>query len=818
MRRACILGLLGVLALACHGGSSAAPLVDASTDAGAEAGWASRLQTYQLSVAASDVDATFDVRDHFIGSLEMQLSGEPFAQTMGRVLADYSRDHLPTNIYFDPTLPSPANLGGSVDLVGFSTAVESYEYSKQPLNNVGLESGAGLSSAFGPVTNPGHATGASALSALRSLVQSFGAGSNGTSRFIHAAVTTSNPLGWPGLWPTMMPFTSFDPHIHPTDSNAEGCSISSDDDPGRTGSILSNDYECDYTLLNLPNRGAQTSGTIDPGSTGWHAWKAMLWTLNYLQVMHDSQESPINTVPATDLATVGTPGNVVMGTGTPGTTTLPGVFLGSSDIEGFQAAMFIEMANDQVEEWLTQLSTTDGATWSGFSSLMDATSYSTSSTLRWFPGSVTVKESSDASGFPRPTTFTITSPDSHLLDLTGMVGAYSSLYALTDHGNTGTGGSQPALAYFDGSPFENDDQLPNGQATTHDRMLAGMRVLVVNIERMHRDPATLLPVDDVSMAGGQIARGTTLSTDVAAYTLLALRTARRAVDSQLVLYSNTTPDFEGAPCLMDSLPAINGLAFSQELDSLITSLANAFYDDFTDATGTAYLGWNVATGQPTDDGTSLDAHTAAIRGLLVAYLATGNVQFRDRAIQVYERLESLFYFAPARVYQATLGGTPTTVTFTPRRFGLLQGSLRDMYELVAVNPGNGAMASEILDRVARLNKLVLNGWDDRNQDEQVDWPGECVRYVTNYAGPGSDETTIQGGEFHTLVFGGLQMAERTLTGEIGSYADTVPDAGPRAPRVVTTDREQDCVPEVSAVGLPSALANSITFTLSPYHQ
>ena len=33
--------------------------------------------------------------------------------------------------------------------------------------------------------------------------------------------------------------------------------------------------------------------------------------------------------------------------------------------------------------------------------------------------------------------------------------------------------------------------------------------------------------------------------------------------------------------------------------------------------------------------------------------------------------------------------------------------------------------------------------------------------------------------------------------------------------MITTDREHVCVPEISAVGLPSALANSVTFTLTP---
>jgi hypothetical protein len=53
------------------------------------------------------------------------------------------------------------------------------------------------------------------------------------------------------------------------------------------------------------------------------------------------------------------------------------------------------------------------------------------------------------------------------------------------------------------------------------------------------------------------------------------------------------------------------------------------------------------------------------------------------------------------------------------------------------------------------------------------------------------------------------MAERTLSGETGSVAGAAPDAAPR----VVSDREHDCVPEISAAHLPSALAASVTFTL-----
>jgi len=384
-----------------------------------------------------------------------------------------------------------------------------------------------------------------------------------------------------------------------------------------------------------------------------------------------------------------------------------------------------------------------------------------------------------------------------------MLGAFSSIYALTDQGNAQTGGAQPALAYFDGDPFPVQNQTPTGAATLHDRALAMMRVVVVNMDRLHVDPTTGFFVDDVALAGGNVSRGTSLSTDTAAYALLSLRTARRALDSLLVLYSNTKPDTAGIPCPLDTFPAVDGVAFGVRLDALIQSLSSVFYAQLTTADGLAYGGWDLGAAAPTDDGTNLDAHSAAIRGLLVAYLATGQTMYRDRALSVFQRLESAFYDPQGRVYRPTPGDTSATLTFTPRRFGILQGALRDTYELIALLPGNASLASLIEDRVARLDKLVLNGWDDRDQDTVVEWPQECA-----YQGTGPDGKPIG--------LGGLQMAERVLSGESGSLADK--PGGDAGPRVAVADREHDCVPEISVAGFPSALANSITFTLTPYEQ
>jgi hypothetical protein len=761
------------------------------------------LQTWALHVAA--VDTTFATRDHFIAAVEMQISGEPFAQAMGRDLGGYSRDYTcqsdycGPNSYFDPALNGGVAGGpvGRVDLAGFSTAVESYEYSKQPMNNIAFESGAGTSLLFGPVVNPTGATGAAALQAFRNWVQHLGGASNATTRFVHADVAAGNPLGWPGLWPTLQPFSTWDPSIQPTNAST-GCSISSDDDPGASGSLTCDDYECDYNGLHLPNRTGQVTMTVDPGSSGWAGWKEALWTLNYLQVMHDSAENPVNTVPANQLALVGIPGNSIVGNGGPGRPVIPGTFLGSSDIEGFQAGNFLQILDNQAAQWISQLTTADGTTLGGFASLSSALAYNAADPLRWFPGSIRVDEADDDSGFPRPVGFSIDSPDSHLLDLAGLLGAFSSVYALTDQSNEAVGGSQPVLAYFDGDPFPVQNQTPDGEATLHDRALAMMRVLVVNIDRLHVDPSTNLFVDDVALANGNVVRGTNLSGEAAAYALLALRTARRALDSELALYSNTKPDSEGIPSSLDAFPLSSSATYGARLDQLIDGLSSVFYDHLTVPDGHAFTAWDVTNGIPSDDGSSLDAHTAAIRGLLIAYLATGQTKFRERAQAVFQRVEDAFYDSSARVYRTVAGDRSSQLTFTARRFGLLQGALRDTYELIALLPGNEAMASLIEDRVARLNKLVLNGWDDRDLDGEIFWPSECAH------------VSLDGGS--PLVLGGLQMAERVLSGESGSVADTF-DAGSR---VVTTDREHDCVPEISAVGLPAALANSITFTLKPW--
>ncbi len=757
-------------------------------------------------------DTRFVTADHLFASVEMQLSGEPLAEAMGRDLSGYSRDFPTPNVYFD------ANGNPSIDLPGFSTAVESYEYSKQPMNNLAFESGAGTSLLFGPIMNPGNATGTAALAILLPRIQHFAEGSNASPTFVSAVDGTDpkNRLGWPGFWPTVHPYRSFDPTINAVNTVDETCSISSDDDPNATGNILNLDYECDYNSLHLPNRSTQIEPVITPGADGWSGWKYGLWVLNYLQSMHDVQQTAIDTVPAGQLSGVGAPDNMIIGSITAGGTGVAGTYLGSSDIEGFQAQVMIDELDNAAEDWLKKLTTSDGTTLSGFSSIESALQYNYATPLRWFPGAISVTETADPSGYPQPSGFAINDSGSHLCDLLGLAGSYATIYSLTDQANQDVGGSQPAMAYFDGDPFPHDNQVADGENTLHDHALAVLRVLIVNIDRLHRDAASGLLVDDVAFTGATPKQGTTIATSSVAYSIVALRTVRRSLTSKLELYSNTTPDLasSGAITVLDGpgLPLTGApggaTVISDRLTALIDSESQLLLDKLTTADGHALAGWDVSTNAASSTDDSLDAHAAAIRGLLAAYLSTGDTSYRDRAVAVFNRMDKDFYDPAGLIYVGKPGDK--SIAYTPKRFAILEAALRDMYELVGLQPGQDALGKVLQDRLARLIKLVLNGWDDLNGDGLIQYDSECITAVPYAGGSGIG--------LDKLGHGGLQMAERALSGELGSVCDSIDPnqciaAGLSPVRQYTPDREHDCVPEISAVNLPSALANQVTFQI-----
>src|SRR5262245_38423433 len=71
----------------------------------------------------SRIDAQIRTAELMRGAIEMQFSGEPLAEAMGRDLGGYDRSALIPDQY------APPDTAAVTDLVGYSSAVESYEYS-----------------------------------------------------------------------------------------------------------------------------------------------------------------------------------------------------------------------------------------------------------------------------------------------------------------------------------------------------------------------------------------------------------------------------------------------------------------------------------------------------------------------------------------------------------------------------------------------------------------------------------------------------------------------------------------------------------------
>jgi hypothetical protein len=752
----------------------------------------------RVPVKAELTSRRADVQPLMFASGEMQQSGEPFAEHFaGRNLSGYDRTLLPTDQY----TPNAGAAGAHpmTDLFGYSTAVESYEYSKYHMNTVSQWSTAGLSLVAGPIVV--RRPEATPLARLRArAAELFTASGSDIAGYTVVPAPASNPLnylGFQGLWPAFAPFRSFDPGMVPSAEVIGSCTL----DGGyggipTIGSMLP-EYECAYNTLHLTDRDGQVDKTLVPGVLGLSTWKEALWTIDFAGRLHDARSNPVDAVSDADRRGVGTRGNKVVGAQPAGAAS--GTYLGSTPLEDVWGLVMIEEMDNAAELLVGRLTTTDGATLGGFASKTEATAYDYTSQLRWFPAAVTVTEdapacSPSATGdagsaacvpFPSVTRLAIGDATSRSTDLSALLLGHAMFFGMTDPRNAGIGQLVGLNLTFDGDPFPADDGKADGEETAHDRALAVLRVALVDLDRMHSVALTHGSViaDTSTVSGGIAHPGTTVTTTALGHLELALRQALLAVNGAITQYGAADPD-PGADALgILNAPAIHPTApgaaptFSGRVRQLIAANGAFVRDVLTQADGTVANAATIANGvaTATPGATTLESQGAAVRALVEAFLVTGDVTFRDRARAVASHLEAGFYSRSARMYRGVEGGKDE-VHMTPERFGWLQSALRETHKVLHVD-GDRALGRDVLeDRIARINKLFLNGWDDLNGDEHVDRATECLGAR-------------------------LQLAEQALTGELG-----IDDFGK-----TTTDRDADCVPEITSNQTGAVLAADVWF-------
>lgn len=733
--------------------------------------------TMTAPLAFSRIDAQIRTADLMRAAIEMQFSGEPLAEAMGRTLDGYDRALAVTDQY-KPSESEPA----MIDLAGYSTAVESYEYSKIMMNTVSFESGPGLSMMYGPLINPAPLqTGDAAVALLRTRVQALAIASRGgvddKGPWVIVPAPVGNPLnilGFPGLWPQFAEFEGFSPDMEPSGNVLRGCSLTGGYGGSAGMTVSAGDYECGYNTLHISRGTGEKTMTLD--AMGFAAWKQALWVVNYFQLVHDVDGTGLTRVEAGDSAQVGITGNTVQADDGVGTDKgVAGTYIGASDLEGFQGLLMTEQLDNKAEFLIKSVG--------GFATVMSALSYDYTTPAKVLPHRFSVTEQAGTgSADPQPGALSIKDDSSVLADLSGLIAAYAETFALTDLRNPDIGGSSTVKPVFDGNPFALDDGMADGDPTLHDRALAVLKVAIVNLDRLHSDASGGVLVDSVKVQGGNPVRTRHATTVELTQAIVALRRAYRSLTAQLTLYGDVTPDTSVGATALDgtSLAGVpGGVTLPVRLQQIIKAQADFLASKLSGGDGVAKNGYDLSTGTADSAATTVESQAALVRGLLEAYLATSQTSYRDKAEAAYAALEQRFFDASLRTYRTTLGDDATFV-WTPLRFGSVQAALRQMYLLVGARAGNEAMATQLASRIARLNKLVLNGWDDRNDDGKVDYPAECLRVES------------------ALPRGGLLLGERALTGELGKESGAF-----------TSDRDKDCVPEIDDAKLAALLAKEL---------
>jgi hypothetical protein len=308
---------------------------------------------------------------------------------------------------------------------------------------------------------------------------------------------------------------------------------------------------------------------------------------------------------------------------------------------------------------------------------------------------------------------------------------------------------------------------------------------------MHSDPALGILMDTASVTGGVATPSSTVTTTNLAHVLIALRQTVLSLNGSITQYGAPDPsplaDLQG---ILNPLPftppasaRIDGGApdFSQRVRQVFLTNAAFVRDVLTQADGTVANSATITSGQValSTDTPLIETQTSAARALTEAFLMTGDESYRDRARAVIARLASDFYSAPARMFRQLAQG-PDQIHMNSERFAWLESALRESYKTLYV-AGDPVLDRSVLeDRIERVIKLYLNGWDDLNGDQVIEAPVECLQAR-------------------------LQLGEQALTGELGRDGLGRPVA----------DRDGDCVLELAHAKNASVQASDVLFQAQP---
>ena len=239
-------------------------LSDGGSDAASGDG-AAPPQTLALTVTA--VDTTFNTRDHFIAAVEMQLSGEPFAEAMGRDLGGYTRAFACRGRLLRPHLrPIRATAPSEVDIARLFVGRRVVRILEAADEQHRVRVGRGHLAAVRAGAEPdGRDRARTRWRIAQTLVRAHGrSSSNAVSRFVKAPIGRQ-PARVAGAVADAAAVRVVESGHRADERRPAACCSAPTTTPAITAALVADDYECDCTTLHLPDRAAQVIDDDRPG-------------------------------------------------------------------------------------------------------------------------------------------------------------------------------------------------------------------------------------------------------------------------------------------------------------------------------------------------------------------------------------------------------------------------------------------------------------------------------------------------------------------------------------------------------------------------
>ncbi|MEH6343647.1 MAG: hypothetical protein V7785_01055 [Bermanella sp.] len=540
----------------------------------------------QNNVSSEVSDHTFYTAANMLAYTELELSGEPLAESLGLDL-----DMLDPNFLDEPT---------QFDYVA---GIESYEYSEEAMYALNYQSQLGPHLVNGPQNINRGGNLKSLQKRMDSLAKSVGFPSTNIAK---------------NIYPISLPYRSASPefngqvdiHIIAT----EEIEVANNQGDVVTATAQIPAYQHDYKTLAWNKK--QRELVIEPAAIGGILLKEVMWSQDFLEGMHvikSDEEVEANS------SKMDRDGKLA---------------LGVSSADGMNGVILTELSVDKMLYLQDQLA------FDGKSLGANITpQYNANKNPIWFPHAIKVTEKKQ-NGVNAIGQLKVQNSDSTLRDSWMLLWPLSEYFAYSDQRIANTGQNPAFKAVFDGQPFKaspkvNADINANNNIASQDAFSLASNLsnmMFKNIDALHLNKQANTLVDTYSTSGKKSQHVTTYD---AAYSIVALSIFQRAQDALPVGYASAS----GGEVNLKTAQGKRAL-------TLIKSQANFIVNNLITKNGLVSDGALLAQSgsiSKLDKGQSLDAQFASIRGLSAAFIATGQTHFRDAARNLYVSIEQHYF-------------------------------------------------------------------------------------------------------------------------------------------------------------------------------